>query len=245
MLVYEHVINGSLDKYLFDNATGTILNWEQRYNIILGIAKGILYLHEDSRIKMIHRDLKANNILLDENMNPKVADFGLARLFGGDHTQTKTAHVVGTYGYMAPEYVMFGNVSTKTDVFSFGVLLLEIVTGRRNGSSDDANSDVCHLITDVWNYWIQGRALQLVQQSQHEYSESKALRCIHIGLLCVQQNPNERPEISSVVLMLTRSRIELQTPRQPAFFFGNDAFNGMAEENFSVNNVTNTDPCPR
>ncbi|KAK3127003.1 hypothetical protein QOZ80_7AG0566770 [Eleusine coracana subsp. coracana] len=146
---------------------------------------------------------------------------------------------------MAPEYVMFGNVSPKTDVFSFGVLLLEIVTGRRNGSSDNPNSDVYLLITDVWNYWTQGRVLQLVQQSQHEYSESKAVRCIHIGLLCVQEHPNDRPEISSVVLMLTRSRIELQPPRRPAFFFENDAYNGVAEDNFSVNNITNTDPYPR
>ncbi|TVU38675.1 hypothetical protein EJB05_12059, partial [Eragrostis curvula] len=144
-------------------------------------------------------------------------------------------------GYMAPEYAMFGNVSPKIDVFSFGVLLLEIVTGRSNGSSNDPDSDV-HLLTEVWNYWTKGRALQLVQQSQHGYSESRALRCIHIGLLCVQHHPNDRPKISSVVLMLTRSRIELQPPRQPAFFFGEDpgtyeAFNGMVEKKFSVNGI--------
>ncbi|GJN32275.1 hypothetical protein PR202_gb20771 [Eleusine coracana subsp. coracana] len=189
MLMKDWEKNAMFKLTHLDTARGTILNWEQRYNIILGIAKGILYLHEDSRIQMIHRDLKSNNILLDENMNPKVADFGLARLFRGDDTQTKTTH--------------------------------------------------------VWNYWTQGRVLQLVQQSEHEYSESKALRCIHIGLLCVQEHPNDRPEISSVVLMLTRSKIELQPPRRPAFFFENDAYNGVAEDNFSVNNITNTDPYPR
>ncbi|KAF0905234.1 hypothetical protein E2562_003838 [Oryza meyeriana var. granulata] len=204
-----------------NTSRGKTLNWEQRYNIILGIAKGILYLHEDSSIRIIHRDLKANNVLLDENMNPKIADFGLARLLGGGHTQTKTARVVGTDGYMAPEYVLFGKVSPKIDIFSFGVLVLEIVTGRRNSSFNNTNSAV-NLLTEVWNSWTKGTALQLADQSLDGYSVSKVLRCIHIGLLCVQESPVDRPSISSVILMLTRRRIELQPPRQPAFFFGGD-----------------------
>uniref|UniRef100_I1QED6 Protein kinase domain-containing protein n=1 Tax=Oryza glaberrima TaxID=4538 RepID=I1QED6_ORYGL len=261
MLVYEHIKNGSLDIFLFDTSRGKTLNWEQRHNIILGIAKGILYLHEDSSIRIIHRDLKANNILLDENMNPKIADFGLGRLLGGGHTQTKTATVVGTYGYMAPEYVLFGKVSPKIDIFSFGVLVLEIVTGRRNSSFDNTYNAV-NLLTEVWNCWTKGTALQLADQSLDGYSDSKVLRCIHIGLLCVQESPVDRPSISSVILMLTRRRIKLQQPRQPAFFFGGD-FSSVyqqqhrhrnymydksgviVEDKFSVNDVTNTDPYPR
>uniref|UniRef100_A0A0D9WZV4 Cysteine-rich receptor-like protein kinase 10 n=1 Tax=Leersia perrieri TaxID=77586 RepID=A0A0D9WZV4_9ORYZ len=248
MLVYEHIKSGSLDNFLFstflygfdpydlstlyfvetDTSRGKTLNWEQRYNIILGIAKGILYLHEDSSIRIVHRDLKANNILLDENMNPKIADFGLARLLGGGHTQTKTARVVGTYGYMAPEYALFGKVSPKIDIFSFGVLVLEIVTGRRNISSDNRCS-VVNLLTEVWNSWSKGTALQRADQSLDGYSNSRVLRCIHIGLLCVQENPVDRPSISSVILMLTRRRINLRPPRQPAFFFGGE-FSSVSQQ---------------
>ncbi|KAF7008156.1 hypothetical protein CFC21_022994 [Triticum aestivum] len=260
MLVYEFVKNGCLHNFLFDERKGRKLNWNLRYNIIVGIAKGILYLHEDSSIRIIHRDLKSNNILLDENMNPKIADFGLARLLGGGHTQTKTANVAGTYGYMAPEYAIFGNVSPKIDIFSFGVLILKIVTRRKNNSSDDYNNTV-NLLSDVYNCWTKDMTLQIVDKSLNVYSKSEVLRCIHIGLLCIQEDPDDRPNIFSVVLMLTRDRVKLQPPRQPAFFFARDsssvfehARHGnyiydksdvIVEDNFSVNEVTNTDPYPR
>ncbi|EMS68894.1 Cysteine-rich receptor-like protein kinase 8 [Triticum urartu] len=260
MLVYEFVKNGCLHNFLFDERKGRELSWNRRYNIIIGIAKGILYLHEDSSIRIIHRDLKSNNILLDENMNPKIADFGLARLLGGGHTQTKTANVAGTYGYMAPEYAIFGNVSPKIDIFSFGVLILEIVTRRKNNSSDDFNNTV-NLLSDVYNCWTKDMTLQIVDKSLNVYSKSEVLRCIHIGLLCIQEDPDDRPNISSVVLMLTRDRVKLQPPRQPAFFFARDSSSVfehtrhgnyiydksdvIVEDNFSVNEVTNTDPYPR
>ncbi|KAM3365598.1 hypothetical protein ACQJBY_015356 [Aegilops geniculata] len=260
MLVYEFVKNGCLHNFLFDERKGRKLNWNRRYNIIIGIAKGILYLHEDSSIRIIHRDLKSNNILLDENMNPKIADFGLARLLGGGHTQTKTANVAGTCGYMAPEYAIFGNVSPKIDIFSFGVLILEIVTRKKNNSSDDYNNTV-NLLSDVYNCWTKDMTLQIVDKSLNVYSKSEVLRCIHIGLLCIQEDPDDRPNISSVVLMLTCDRVKLQPPRQPAFFFARDsssvfkhARHGnyiydksdvIVEDNFSVNEVTNTDPYPR
>uniref|UniRef100_A0A453A1A9 non-specific serine/threonine protein kinase n=1 Tax=Aegilops tauschii subsp. strangulata TaxID=200361 RepID=A0A453A1A9_AEGTS len=135
LLVYEYIKNGSLDNFLFDTSEVNTLNWEQQYNIILGIAKGILYLHEDSSPRIIHRDLKANNILLDEEMDPKIADFGLARLLQEGHTHTQTTRAAGTLGYMAPEYAIHGSVSPKIDIFSFGVLVFEIITRRRNCSS--------------------------------------------------------------------------------------------------------------
>uniref|UniRef100_A0A0E0LLQ6 Uncharacterized protein n=1 Tax=Oryza punctata TaxID=4537 RepID=A0A0E0LLQ6_ORYPU len=256
LLVYEYIKNGSLDNFLFDINRGNALNWEQQYNIILGIAKGILYLHEDSTLRIIHRDLKSNNILLGEDMEPKIADFGLARLLGEGHTHTRTTRVVGTFGYMAPEYVIDGNVSTKIDIFSFGVLVLEIVMRRRNCNSDD--HDLVNLLSDVWNYWTKGTVSQMIDQSIHGYSQSQALRCIHIALLCVQSDPDDRPHISSVIFMLTRENMELHPPAQPAFFFGGGSassspsfgqrsylYDRCGFANISVNGVTLTEPYPR
>ncbi|EEC82197.1 hypothetical protein OsI_26339 [Oryza sativa Indica Group] len=256
LLVYEYIKNGSLDNILFDTTKGNSLNWEQQYNIILGIAKGILYLHEDSSLRIIHRDLKSNNILLGEDMEPKIADFGLARLLGEGHTHSTTTRVVGTFGYMAPEYVADGNVSTKIDIFSFGVLVLEIVIRRRN--SDSGDHDNVNLLTDVWNSWTKGTISQFIDQSLDGYSRSQALRCIHIGLLCVQPDPDERPHISSVIFMLTRENMELQPPAQPAFFFGTESassspscgqrsyvYDRYGFASVSVNDVTLTEPYPR
>ncbi|XP_066390933.1 cysteine-rich receptor-like protein kinase 6 isoform X1 [Miscanthus floridulus] len=259
LLVYEYIKNGSLDSILFDDSKGNALNWEQQYNIIFGIAKGILYLHEDSSMRIIHRDLKASNILLDDNMEPKIADFGLARFLGEGHTHTQTARVVGTFGYMAPEYVFHRRVSPKIDIFSFGVLVLEIVTRRSNCSSDDHST--VNLLSNVWDHWKKGTMSQMLHRSLNEFARSQALRCIHIGLLCVQPEPDDRPDISAVVFMLTRDSIELQPPAQPAFFFGRESPSAsrsdgqssyvydrsrfMLEQGVSVNGVTLSELYPR
>ncbi|PHT50737.1 hypothetical protein CQW23_10484 [Capsicum baccatum] len=132
MLIYEYMPNKSLDSYIFDKTKSKLLDWPKQFDIINGIARGLLYLHQDSRLRIIHRNLKASNILLDTDMNPKISDFGIARSVAGNDMGAKTRNVVGTHGYMSPEYAIDGIFSVKSDVFSFGVLVLEIVSGKRN-----------------------------------------------------------------------------------------------------------------
>ncbi|KAJ0983399.1 hypothetical protein J5N97_011654 [Dioscorea zingiberensis] len=217
LLVYEFLSNKSLDNYLSDPTRSGQLNWEIRYKIIQGIGRGLLYLHQESRVKIIHRDLKASNILLDKDMNPKISDFGLAKLFEMDETQANTRRISGTYGYMAPEYAMHGHFSTKSDVFSYGVLVLEIVTGRLNNSFKGSGR-AANLLSYVWQNWNEKKALDLKDQSLgDEFQAVEVMRCIHVGLLCVQEDPALRPRMASVVLMLSNFTMSLPKPSTPAF----------------------------
>ncbi|KAF8090778.1 hypothetical protein N665_0467s0007 [Sinapis alba] len=213
MLIYEYLENLSLDSHLFDKNRCAKLNWQLRFGIANGIARGLLYLHQDSRLRIIHRNLKVSNVLLDKNMITKISDFGMARIFGQDETEANTRNVVRTYGYMALEYAMNGIFSVKSNVFSYGTLLLEIISGKRNSLSSSSTLKT------------------------HEI-----LRCIHVGLLCVQECAEDRPEMSSVMVMLGSETLTFLEPKQPAFCVGRGPLepelSKQGDDEWTVNQIT-------
>ncbi|KAD3066924.1 hypothetical protein E3N88_34804 [Mikania micrantha] len=221
MLIYEYMPNKGLDSFIFDKTQSKLLDWSTRYRIINGIARGLLYLHQDSRLRFIHRDLKVSNILLDKDMNPKISDFGMARPFRGNQIEanTNTNRVVGTYGYMVLEYAGDGIFSTKSDVYSFGVLVLETVCGEKNRGF--VHKEHCNnLIGHAWGLHNKGKSLQLVAKCLGEsINVSQVQRSIHVSLLCVQRHPEDRPTMTSVIMMLGSEGV-LPSPKEPGFYVG-------------------------
>ncbi|KAH0651447.1 hypothetical protein KY285_031571 [Solanum tuberosum] len=247
MLIYEFMPNASLDYFIFDTNRKASLAWKNRFEIAMGISRGLLYLHQDSGLRIIHRDLKTSNILLDSDMNAKISDFGLAKIFGGDQVEGKTKRVIGTYGYMSPEYAVDGKYSVKSDVFSIGVIILEIVSGRKNRK-------FCHLehhhnlLGHAWLLWSEGNALELIDECIKEsFSESQVLRCIQVGLLCVQKLPEDRPTMASVVFWLGNEGLVLPQPKKPGFFIERNTTESAesSDEGYLSNNVSITVLEPR
>ncbi|TVU17830.1 hypothetical protein EJB05_33890, partial [Eragrostis curvula] len=239
-LVYEYLPNKSFDFFIFEETRRGLLYCTKRLAIIEGIAQGLLYLHKHSRLRVIHRDLKASNILLDREMNPKISDFGLAKIFSTNDTEGNTRRIVGTYGYMAPEYASEGHFSVKSDVFSFGVLILEIISGKRT-SSFHGYGEFINLLGHAWQLWKDGSWLQLVDTSLVTESHTQdVMRCINIALLCVQENAADRPNMSHVVAMLSSETMTLPEPKHPAYFHvrvtTEDASDVLQQS--SVNDVT-------
>ncbi|XP_060171865.1 G-type lectin S-receptor-like serine/threonine-protein kinase CES101 [Lycium barbarum] len=218
MLVYEHMPNKSLDCYIYNQGRRLLLDWGKRVQIIEGIIQGLLYLQEYSRLTIIHRDLKANNILLDTHMKSKISDFGMARMFKEDEVEANTDRIVGTLGYIPPEYVEQGIYSMKSDVFSFGVLLLQIISGKKNtclrGSDEQLN-----LLEYAFEMWKEGKGMEFMDESLDDTTSScKLLNCMQIALLYVQKNPLERPTMLAVSNMFKNiANLAMVSPKRPAF----------------------------
>ncbi|KAI3725999.1 hypothetical protein L1987_65796 [Smallanthus sonchifolius] len=218
LLVYEFVPNKSLDHFLFDKDKVQILSWKQRMEVILGTAEGLVYLHQGCHVRIIHRDIKSSNILLDKDFSPKIADFGLVRTFGADRSHLTTG-IAGTLGYMAPEYIVRGQLTEKADVFSFGVVVLEIACGKRNNAFVE---DTGSLLQMVWKLYKDGVVSEAIDPLlKGEFPEHEALEVMQIGLLCTQASAALRPSMAEVVEFFTTKAENRQTPipvpHQPPF----------------------------
>ncbi|KAI6668424.1 hypothetical protein NL676_013546 [Syzygium grande] len=199
LLVYDYMPNGSLDKYLYNQPKVT-LDWRQRFNVIKGVASGLLYLHEGWEQVVIHRDIKASNILLDADLNGRLGDFGLARLY--DHgTDPKTTHVVGTFGYLAPEHTRTGKVTRNTDVYAFGVFLIEVACGRRPIETREAEDVI--LVDRVFSCWVGGAILEARDPKLGaEFVEEEMELVLKLGLMCSHSDPLMRPSMRQVLQYL-------------------------------------------
>ncbi|XP_016203503.1 cysteine-rich receptor-like protein kinase 2 [Arachis ipaensis] len=243
IIVYEYMTNGSLDKLLFGKEKGC-LNWKQRYDMVLGTARGLAYLHEEFYVSIIHRDIKSGNILLDHELQPKISDFGLARFLPSDQSKLNT-RFAGTLGYTAPEYTIYGQLSEKVDTYSYGIVVLEIISGQKsteivkNNYNDDDDHE--YLIKQAWKLYEQGKHLELVDKNldPNDYDVEEVKRVIEIALMCTQASPSKRPKMSQVVVLLTsKAQLENLQPSMPVFIESNLKSQGS---NFGSNATVSSD----
>ncbi|XP_030937531.1 probable LRR receptor-like serine/threonine-protein kinase At1g53430 isoform X2 [Quercus lobata] len=211
LVIYEYMENNSLARALFGREEHQLhLDWPMRRKICLGIARGLAYLHEESRLKIVHRDIKATNVLLDKDLNAKISDFGLAKLDEGEQTHIST-RIAGTIGYMAPEYAMRGYLTDKADVYSFGVVALEIVSGKSN-TNYRPKEEFVYLLDWAYVLQEQGNLLELVDPKLgSSYSSEEAMRMLSLALLCTNPSPTLRPSMSFVVSMI-EGKCAVQAP---------------------------------
>ncbi|KAI3779436.1 hypothetical protein L2E82_09155 [Cichorium intybus] len=232
ILIYEYLPNLSLDRFIFDETKGKTLNWPKRFEIIIGAAEGLVYLHENTKNRIIHRDIKAANILLDARLRAKIADFGLARSFQEDQSHISTA-IAGTLGYMAPEYLAHGQLTEKADVYSFGVLLLEIVTGMENNKSKTTEY-TDSLVSIAWKHFQKNTVEEIFDPNllMHLYPNANyqkdVKKVVQVGFICTQEAPSLRPSMSVVLRMLVKDE-PLPVPSNPPF---------IDEKTMELNDIT-------
>ncbi|KAK4281808.1 hypothetical protein QN277_013260 [Acacia crassicarpa] len=227
LLVYEFMPNGSLDRYLFERSDGSPyqnLYWETRYNVIKGVAEALDYLHNGCDKKVIHRDIKASNIMLDSDFNAKLGDFGLARTIQKrNDTHHSTQGIAGTPGYMAPETFLTGRATVETDVYAFGVMIMEVVCGKRPGKVTIENDYKNSVVYWVWEMYGNGKTLDGVDKrikKEIEGDEERVERVIMLGLACCHPNPHKRPSMKTVSQVLTGEVAPPDVPRErPAFMW--------------------------
>lgn len=212
LLVYELMSNGSLADYLFAAGGGERPPWEQRVQIASGVARGLVYLHDECSAQIIHCDIKPQNVLLDGNLTPKIADFGLAKLLYGSQTRTQTA-IRGTKGYVAPEWFKSTPVTSKVDVYSYGVLLLEILCCRRNVPANNPAADEPILTDLAYDRYMQNQLGQLVPDDDEGLTDMRLERLVAVALWCIQEEPSLRPSMKKVLLML-EDEAEVPIPPQ-------------------------------
>ncbi|XP_062154193.1 L-type lectin-domain containing receptor kinase S.4-like [Alnus glutinosa] len=238
LLVYDFMPNGSLDKYLFNDQPKTILSWEQRFRIIKGVASGLLYLHEEWEQTVVHRDIKAANVLLDSEFNGRLSDFGLAKLY--EHgSNANTTRVVGTLGYLAPELCRTGKPTTSSDVYAFGALLLEVVCGRRPVDPKASLENII-LVDLVWEKWRVGEILDVVDQMlEGKFNQVEAVLVFKLGLMCSNDSPEARPTMRQVVRYLEG---ELELQEEVAVPYGKRSATAEDYVHFYPSTTTSYDP---
>ncbi|OEL15371.1 putative LRR receptor-like serine/threonine-protein kinase [Dichanthelium oligosanthes] len=230
ILVYNYLENNSLACTLLGSGRSNIrFNWRARVKIVVGVARGLAYLHEEIRPPIIHRDIKASNILLAKDLTPKISDFGLARLLPPNATHVST-RVAGTIGYLAPEYAVRGQVTKKSDIYSFGVLLLEIVSGRCNYNARLPQGDQ-FLLERTWTHYEQGKLEEIIDVDLgDDLDVEEACRFLKVGLLCTQDAMKLRPNMTNVIHMLTGEKgVSMDRVTKPAVI-GDSDLNGNNEQ---------------